>query len=237
MNINEILTEATTKTKNMKSLRDVVIEFLKEAIFIGHYKPGDQLVERELSDLLGISTTPIKEALRVLSHDGLLETIPRKGTYVSRLVDTSIEEFMMVKAVLEGLAAKLAAIKITEKELESLEKQILIMKKHSEDKDYDLLVAANLKFHLIIREAARNPILFQTLNNVISFDNAFRKRALKHNMEVVEGFNEHNQIFQAIKNRDPNLSEKLMKDHIMRTAVDVLNKDKTYTEELFQEGG
>ena len=237
MNINEILTEATTKTKNMKSLRDVVIEFLKEAIFIGHYKPGDQLVERELSDLLGISTTPIKEALRVLSHDGLLATIPRKGTYVSRLVDTSIEEFMMVKAVLEGLAAKLAAIKITEKELESLEKQILIMKKHSEDKDYDLLVAANLKFHLIIREAARNPILFQTLNNVISFDNAFRKRALKHNMEVVEGFNEHNQIFQAIKNRDPNLSEKLMKDHIMRTAVDVLNKDKTYTEELFQEGG
>ena len=237
MNINEILTEATTKTKNMKSLRDVVIEFLKEAIFIGHYKPGDQLVERELSDLLGISTTPIKEALRVLSHDGLLATIPRKGTYVSRLVDTSIEEFMMVKAVLEGLAAKLAAIKITEKELESLEKQILIMKKHSEDKDYDLLVAANLKFHLIIREAARNPILFQTLNNVISFDNAFRKRALKHNMEVVEGFNEHNQIFQAIKNRDPNLSEKLMKDHIMRTAVDVLNKDKTYTEELFLEGG
>ncbi|MBT2686720.1 GntR family transcriptional regulator [Bacillus sp. ISL-47] len=237
MDINEILTEATTKTKSIKSLRDVVIEFLREAIFIGHYKPGDQLIERELSDLLGISTTPIKEALRVLSHDGLVETIPRKGTYVSQLVDTSIEEFMMVKAVLEGLAAKLAAIKISAKELELLEKQILIMKNLSEAKDYEQLVAANLKFHLIIREAAKNPIMFQTLNNVIAFDNAFRKRALKHNMEVIEGFNEHNQIFQAIKSRNPDLSEKLMKDHIMRTAVDVLNKGVSSSENLIQGGG
>lgn len=224
MGIEEILTNATTKTKSISSLRDVALEFLRDAIFSGHYKPGDHLKERDLSELLGISTTPIKEALRILSHEGLVETIPRKGTYVAELADTSIEELMMVKAVLEGLAAKLAAIKIKKQELVVLEKHVKLMKQLTESKEIEQLVLANSKFHMLIREIAKNQFMFQTLNNVIAFDHSFRKRALKDDYEIEEGYQEHYEIFRAIKERKPDLAENLMKDHILRTVTDVLKK-------------
>ncbi|MFB4165309.1 GntR family transcriptional regulator [Alteribacillus sp. JSM 102045] len=222
--MDKLLTEVTAKTQNIKSLRDVALEFLREAIFTGHYQPGDHLKERDLSKLLGISTTPIKEALRVLSHDGLVETVPRKGTFVSELVETSIEEFMMLKSVLEGLAAKLAALKITDDEVKVLEKQVAEMEKLTKAKEVEKLVSVNFKFHRLIREAANNPMMFQTLNNVVALDIAFRKRALKYDMEIEKGFLEHNEIFQSIKTGKAELAEELMKKHIMRTAVNVLEQ-------------
>ncbi len=209
----------------MQSLREVALDFLREAIFSGHLKPGDHLVERELSELLGISTTPIKEALRILSHDGIVVTVPRRGTYVSELVDTSIEEFMMLKSVLEGLASRLAATKITDEEIKVLSKQLDVMKELTEAKEASKLVGANFKFHMLIREAAKSPMLFKTVNNVASFDNAFRKRALAHDYEMEKGFIEHSEIFHAIKNRTPDLAENLMKKHLMRTAANVLKKN------------
>lgn len=224
MSLDEFIEKTTMKTKNIQSLRDVALDFLREAIYTGYYKPGHHLKERELSELLGISTTPIKEALRVLSSDGLVETVPRKGTYVAELVDTSLEEFMMVKAVLEGLAAKLAAEKITDEELEVLEKQVNLMKKLKEMKVTEQLVEANEKFHELIREAAKSPIMFQTLNGVLAFDHAFRKRALQDEFEVEEGFQEHFHIFQAIKAKVPEVAEELMKNHLMRTVKYVLKK-------------
>ncbi|MCM3759361.1 GntR family transcriptional regulator [Alkalihalobacillus oceani] len=224
MRFEEMIKQANLKTRNIKSLRDVALEFLREAIFSGHCKPGDHLKERELSQMLGISTTPVKEALRVLSYEGLVVTVPRKGTYVSELVDTSIEEFMMLKAILEGLASRLAALKITEDELKELEAQVAIMKQLTEAKEAERLLKVNFNFHMKIREAAKNPILLQTVNNVRAFDNAFRKRALKHDSEVAEGFSEHYDIYQAIKERDPDAAEEVMKKHIMRTAANVLKQ-------------
>lgn len=224
MSIRNFVNEATIKTKNIKSLREVALEFLREAIYLGHFKPGHHLVERELSELLGISTTPIKEAFRVLEHEGLVETVPRKGTYVSELIDTSIEEFMMLKASLEGLASNLAAKKIKDDEKKVLERQIEIMRELTIIKDVENLVKENYKFHLHIREIAKSPMILKTINNVAIFDNAFRKRALKDTIEIEEGFIEHHAIFKAIVNRDSNLAEKLMKNHILRTATDVLSK-------------
>ncbi|NEU32259.1 GntR family transcriptional regulator [bacterium LRH843] len=222
MNIDKLLSDATYKTKNIKSLRDVALEFLREAIFIGYYKPGDHLKEREISKLLGISTTPVKEALRILGHEGIVETIPRKGTFVSELIDTSIEEFMMLKAELEGLASRLAALKITDHEIEGLSKQIEIMRALTHSGDHENIVRENFKFHMLIREAAKSPMLCITVNNVVAFDNAFRKRALRHQVEIEEGFLEHKKIYEAIKDRNADLAEDVMKNHIMRTAAHVL---------------
>ena len=224
MSIEKMIDEVTKKKENIKSLREVVLEFLREAIFSGHFKPGDHLVERELSELLDISTTPIKEAFRILEHEGLVKTVPRKGTYVSEILDTSIEEVMMLRAVLEGFAAYLAAKKITDEEMTVLERQIKVMKELTEARDAEKLVEENYKFHQLIREAAKSPMILKMVNNVVAFDNAFRKRALKNTLEIEEGFQEHYAIFKAIVNRNGTQAEQLMKNHIMRTVTHVLGR-------------
>jgi len=208
--------------EQLKSLRDIAVESLREAIVNGLLKPGEHLKERELSEAMGISTTPIKEAFRILGHEGLVVTIPRKGTYVSEVVQSSMEEILMIKANLEGLCARLAAMKISEEELQDLTAALRRMEE-SRDKGPDTLAQANTEFHEQIWKAAKNPMLLNMLSNISAFDKAFRKRALKLDEEMHEGFNEHLEIFRAIQRRDPEAAEAKMKAHILRTARNVLH--------------
>lgn len=206
----------------MKSLRDMVTETLREAIMAGSLEPGEHLKERELSEKMGISTTPIKEALRILSHEGLVETIPRKGTYVSEAANSSIEEVLLLKANLEALCAYLAAHKMTDAEIGQLAKQVDVMRELADQKDAEKLQIVNSQFHALIRKGSKNPLIYKMVENVISFDQSFRKRALKQPVEIEEGFREHQSIFKAIKDRDADLAEKRMRAHIYRTAQNVL---------------
>ncbi|MFM1652540.1 GntR family transcriptional regulator [Brevibacillus sp. B_LB10_24] len=224
--LNESDLNLAINTQDVKSLRDIALDSLREAIIGGVLKPGSHLKERELAKMMGISTTPIKEALRMLSHEGLVETLPRKGTYVSPVVDSSIEEMLLLKANLEGLMAKLAATKITDEEIAELSKQVERMEELSKQQDTNRLAEENSRFHTLINTFAKNTFIFQMLMNVNAFDRAFRKRALKYGNEVEEGLSEHKKVFEAIKNRNPELAEIQMKNHIIRTAENVLKKWK-----------
>ena len=211
----------TIEADKVKSIRDIAVESLREAIISGKLKPGEHLKERELSQAMGVSTTPIKEALRILGHEGLVETVPRKGSFVSELVNTTIEETLMLRASLEGLCARLAAIKITPDELQALESKVTLMESLKET-DPERLIGENTAFHMMIRQIAKNPMIFNILMNISAFDTAFRKRALQYRVEVQEGYIEHREIFEAIRDGDPDLAEKRMKHHIMRTTENVL---------------
>jgi DNA-binding GntR family transcriptional regulator len=226
MEKSSALIKLAINPQDVKSLRDIVLDSLRDAIIGGTLTPGAHLKERELAEVMGISTTPIKEALRILSQEGWVETFPRKGTYVSEMVETSIEEMLMLKSNLEGLTARLAATKITDEELKELENQVELMEQLSKQKDTSRLAEENSLFHLMIRTSARNPFICQMLINVIAFDRAFRKRALQFSIEVEAGFCEHKKIFEAIKARDADLAEARMKTHIMRTTENVLKKLK-----------
>ncbi|MDG5787227.1 GntR family transcriptional regulator [Evansella sp. AB-P1] len=212
----------SNKTENVKSLREVVIESLREAIITGQFKPGDSLKERDLSKAMGISTTPIKEAFRILEHEGLIKTLPRKGTFVSELAETNIEEIQMLRGVVEGLAARLTAAKASDEQLKELEKQIEKMETLLENEEVDDLIEENTRFHKMISDAAGNSMISRVLMNISSFDKAFRRRALMENKEIKAGYSEHRKIFDAIKSRNPELSEQLLKQHILRTVTDVL---------------
>ncbi|KMK74717.1 GntR family transcriptional regulator [Alkalihalobacillus pseudalcaliphilus] len=210
------------KTEQVKSLRDIVAESLREAIVTGKLQPGEHLKERELSSLMGVSTTPIKEAFRMLGREGLVETIPRKGTYVSNVAESTIQEVQMLRAVLEGLCAKLAAQKITEQQKVKMKEQITKMEQLLEAKEIDRLIEANTRFHQIIKEAAASTMINQVLENTASLDKAFRKRALMNDSELKYGFVEHKKVYEAIIHHHDELAEHLMKDHILRTLHDVL---------------
>lgn len=206
----------------LKSLRDIAIESLREAIVSGLLKPGEHLKERELSRRMGISTTPVKEALRVLGNEGWVVTVPRRGSFVSEVVDSTIEESQTLRAYLEGLCARLAAEKIDDAQLEELGRQLERMERLYEDKHADELVNANTVFHERIREAARNPMIANMLVNLSAFDTPFRKRALQMPIEWTEGLREHRAIYEAIRGRDAEQAEARMKSHILRTARSVL---------------
>ncbi|MFS0788875.1 GntR family transcriptional regulator [Shouchella sp. 1P09AA] len=212
--------------ENVKSLREIAVEKIKEAIVSGYFLPGDHLKERELSQLMGISTTPIKEAFRILGNEGFVQTIARKGTYVSEYANTSIEEILLLRASIEGLCCRLAAMKMTDAEMERMEEQVQTMQKLKDSHQTEALIQQNTMFHEMIVKHAENGMIKNMLNNVRAFDQAFRKRALSYEKEVSEGYVEHAAIFQAIKQRDGALAEQLMKDHILRTTEFILSHQK-----------
>jgi DNA-binding GntR family transcriptional regulator len=209
-----------------RSIRDVVYERLKDAILSEQFKPGHHLKERELAKLYGISTTPLKEALRRLEQEGLVTTSARRGTFVSSDVMISVEEINWARSALEGVAARLAALKISEEEIKQLSAVVDQMRKFSEEKNTEQLLTLNGDFHKLIRTFAKNNYIFQQIEAIHSFDRSFRKKALSHEVEVERGYQEHYDIFRKICERDADGAENAMISHIRRTIVFVKNSNE-----------
>jgi DNA-binding GntR family transcriptional regulator len=110
--------------ENYKPLRDVVFDYMKDAIITGKLKPGERLMEVQLAEKLGVSRTPVREAIRKLELEGLVVMVPRKGAYVADLDAKDLLNVLEVRSSLEGLAASLAAERITEEEIDKLKKII-----------------------------------------------------------------------------------------------------------------
>jgi len=210
----------------ISSVRDAVHEAIKSAILTNAIPPGSRLNERMLSKQMGVSTTPIKEALRRLELEGLVVTHQRKGCFVSTRVMTSIKEITWVRSALEGVSARLAAIKITEYEMNRLTSHIDKMKAATERKDSQELLQLNAEFHQRIRQSAKNDYLLQQINAIREYDNFVRNKALIVEDELDRAFNEHYKIYQMIMARDPDWAEEAMVSHIHGTLTRLTGDDR-----------
>lgn len=206
-----------------RSVRDVVYEQLKKAILEGHYKPGCQLNERQLAQQFNVSTTPLKEALRHLEQEGLIETRPRIGSFVSQDIMISIEEINLVRAALEGIAARLAAMKIDEAEIEQFGKIIEEMAYYTKTKKLEKLVETNDYFHKLISIFARNNYIAKQVAATRSFD---LKKVLSDPAELELAYNDHYLIYTKIIQRDPDGAEAAIRDHINRNVEFIRAKGK-----------
>jgi DNA-binding GntR family transcriptional regulator len=200
-----------------RSIRDVVYERLKEAILSEQFKAGHHLKEREIAKLYGISTTPLKEALRRLEQEGLVTTSARRGTYVSDDIMKSIEEINWARSALEGVAARLAALKATPKDIQELTLLLDKMRLSTEKKSSKNLVVLNGQFHKSIRTLAKNTYIYQQIEAIRSFDQNFREKALSHEEELNRAFQEHYLIYTKIAANDADGAEQAMITHIRRT--------------------
>jgi DNA-binding GntR family transcriptional regulator len=200
-----------------RSVRDVVYEALKERILSEKYPPKMQLKERELSEQFGVSTTPIKEALRKLELEGLVVTRPRKGTFVSSQIMNSVEEITFARSALEGVAARLAASKITERDLLQLQNVVEQMKVYTMEKNSEGLIESNKVFHELIIKAAKNDYIEMQISAVKDFANVVREYALADVDELARAFEEHHVIYEKISAKDPDGAEEAMRNHIRRT--------------------
>ena len=156
-----------------------IAEMLKEAILEGEFKGGEQLGEHDLQVRFGVSRSPLREAFRELEKLGLVDIIPRKGSFVRRISRKDIEENFPVRATLEGLAAKLAAKNMTEKVLDHLNKILQEMETAVRSRNTKEYYTHHLRFHEAFIERAENELLVNTLKNLTAhflISDGFRNR-------------------------------------------------------------
>lgn len=197
-----------------KPLRDVVFENLREAIVEGKLKPGQRLMEVQLAEQLGVSRTPVREAIRKLELEGLVVMLPRKGAYVANMSLKDIIDVLEIRASLEGLAASLAAERINESDLQKMYKIAEEFKQSTMDADVEALLRKDVEFHECIFKATNNKKLHQVINSLWEQVYRFRVTYMSDYDSSINIVEEHNLIIDAIKKGDSELAKKYATEHI-----------------------
>ncbi len=185
-----------------QTLREKILEAIREAILKGTLKPGEKVAEPELAERFGISRTPIREAFRQLESEGYLTVIPRKGAVVTSLSERDVEEFYAIKSILEGYAARMAAENLTDKEIERLEGINERLKQLANEGDVKTFFRVHNEFHDLFIRAAGNDKLMELISQLMLKFNRLRltSLALPGRMEI--SVQEHEKIIEAFKRKD-----------------------------------
>ncbi len=200
--------------EHYKPLREIVFETLRSAILEGGLKPGERVMEVQLAEKLGVSRTPVREAIRKLELEGLLVMLPRKGAYVADVSIKDVLNVLEVRASLEGLAASLAAERITEEEIENLKKNAEEFEKMGKENDRDGMILKDTEFHSVLLNASRNDKL---LNIVEGLSDQVQRYRVVYFTEYTDAKNimlEHRAIIEAISERDGEKADRLAQEHI-----------------------
>ena len=139
-----------------RPLRELVCETIRQAIVDGVFSPGERLMEIQLADEMGVSRTPVREAIRKLELEGFVVMIPRRGTYVADISIKDINEVYEIRTSLEVLAAGLAAERISDEELETMQRLLVEIGQHIEDGNIEKIVEIDTAFHDVLYKASRN---------------------------------------------------------------------------------
>ena len=202
-------------------LRDVVFNTLRQAILRGEFKPGERLMEIQLANKLGVSRTPIREAIRKLELEGLVIMIPRKGAEVADITEKSLRDVLEVRKALEELAVKLACERITEEEIQELKDAADAFQKILSEKDITKIAEADEAFHDVIFKSTGNDRLIQLLNSLREQMYRYRLEYLKREEYHPQLLEEHQQIIDRITRKDQSEAAELIDRHI-GNQVDVM---------------
>ncbi|WP_457551269.1 GntR family transcriptional regulator [Desulfobacula sp.] len=212
--------------KERKSLGQDVFEYLRNAIIDQTIEPGARLVESKIADMLGISRTPLREALHKLDREDWIEKNPSGGFQVVTLTKDDIEQTFGIRSVLEAYAARLAAENHTAKDLVPLEKKMKEFKICLEKKDSDKLQKINTQFHDLLYGLSKSPKLIKMINQLRAQISRSRQILLKQAEYAIESNEDHTRMLAAIKKRDGDTVERLVRHHIIKGKNAVLNKLK-----------
>lgn len=222
------------KGLEINSLRAKVFNKLQNDILDGKYKPGDSLIETKLAKELGVSRTPIREAIKQLELEELVQTIPNKGAVVTGISHQDIEDIYTIRTMIEGLATRLAAEKMTPEELEQLKEVIELEEFYTNKCSTPHLLDLDSRFHEIIYKASKSRPLLWTLRSFHHFVQRARSTSLSTPGRARQSFTEHKAILQAILDKDPDKAEKLAIKHIKKASSNLLkqmeNSDTLKTE-------
>jgi DNA-binding GntR family transcriptional regulator len=212
-----------------QTLREKILETIRDAILKGSMRPGERVSEPDLAERFGISRTPIREAFRQLESEGYLEVIPRKGAIVASLSARDIEEFYAIKIILEGFAARMAAEKLTDKEIERLEAINERLAQIADEGDVKGFFRVHNEFHEVFIRAAGNDKLLEMITQLVMRFKRLRLASLSQPGRMEISVEEHRNMIAAFKAHDGERADNLVR-HAATIGADVLIQNMTEAE-------
>ncbi len=203
-------------------LKDVVFNAIKDGILSGRFKPGERLLENQLAEELGVSRTPIREALRMLEIENLVDLIPRKGAQVRAMSEKDIKDILEIRKALEELAAGLAAENITKQEINELKKANNDFVTNFDNGDREAVLEADTHFHDIIFNATKNDKLVQMISNISIQIYKYRITYLKLLSDVSVPNQHHLELIKTFERRDAARARAVSREHIDDQAIKIL---------------
>ena len=210
------------QTDEFLPLRDEVFNTLRERILKGVYKPGERLMEIHLADQLGVSRTPIREAIRMLELDGLVKLVPRKGAQVAKISKEDLQDVLEVRKALDTLSVKLACERITEDEIKLLNNAEREFEKALASKDVREIAEADVAFHDVIHSATKNGRLKSMISNLAERIYRYRFEYIKQQSDGGKTLMlEHREIMRCIESRDVESAVKATEIHIDNQEISI----------------
>lgn len=195
-------------------LRDVVFNTLRQAILTGELKPGERLMEIHLAERLGVSRTPIREAIRKLELEGLVTMIPRRGAEVAQITEKSMNDVLEVRRAVDALCVELACERITQEELDKLKTACDLFEKAVGTGDVKQIAQADVNLHDIIVQATGNQRLVQLVNTLSEQMYRYRFEYIKDFSQHERLVEEHRIIYESLVNKDQETACNAAKEHI-----------------------
>lgn len=197
------------------SLRGQVFQEIREDILKGKFKENEELREATLGKKLGVSRTPVREALRQLELEGLVHIIPNKGAYVTGITEKDVHDIYMTRSMLEGLCARWAAEHISEEQIQEMEEVLLLTEYHLDRGNAEQLAELDGKFHEVLYDASQSRILRHILSDFHKYVQVARKRSVKKEDRAKKSLEEHREILNALRIGDADRAEELAHIHIL----------------------
>lgn len=210
------------KLDNYQPLREVVCETLRDAIRSGVLQPGERLMEIQLAEELGVSRTPVREAIRKLELEGYVIMIPRRGTYVASLSIRDINEVFEIRTTLDSLASGLAAERITDEELERMQRLLVAIGSYIEEGNMEKIVEADTEFHDILYQASRNTRLVGIIVNLRDQLTRYRRTSMAVPGRLQETLAEHRRIVDAIAQGNVEEAQQAAEYHMEKSEQTLL---------------
>lgn len=207
-----------------KSMREKVYDTLKQMIIDGVIKPGERIIETEYSNKFQISRTPIREAIRMLELEGLVESQTTGGVIVKTLTREEISEIYKIRIALESLIIEEIIKKINNQDIKKLEKVLKNTKKAFEVKDIEKVFSLFIEFNQILYDIASLPKVTGMINNINLYLKRFRKLSIDNPSRKEEAFEDHIQILEAIKNKELSTAISINRMHLEKSMNFILSK-------------
>ena len=212
------------KIEGYDLLSKKVYRILKKEIIKGSLKPGSKVLEGRIAEQIGISRTPVREAIRELAAEGFVTLSPNQGVVVRSVSAENIREVLQIHSVLEGLAARLSCEVIDEENLKELENYVNKMEKLTNKKDPLAYSEVDLKFHELIVNNCGNKRLIQMRKNISDQAQRYRISSLRTRGRLKESLKEHQKILEAFKTKDPKKADVISQKHIQNALKNILAK-------------
>jgi DNA-binding GntR family transcriptional regulator len=218
------MTDFRIKIEEPKLLSEDIAESIKSAIIKGKFKPGERISEGDLAESMGISRTPLREAFRKLENEGFIEIIPRKGAVVTRINPEEVYHLYEIKSTLEGLAARLAAANMKEKELEKLEKINEELKGFIDRNDLEAFYRSHRRFHEVFIKLSGNKRLIQMISNLNDHFKRLGLVSLTEPGKYQVVLSQHKEIIKAFRIGDDRQIEEKVRINVMTGGKVLINR-------------